>query len=361
MTTTKVVSDAARPAMGRFVSYASWPAQAPRFTSYADTPLPSSDGNKIVGAEAVLKAGSCTFVGEVHGSKEIPLAVKDLVTEALSVTPRVACGFEMLHTEGAALRAFLQSDGSNEAKLALMRRPHWYEQGGLASAGIFDIIDYCRQCGCACFGFDAVATMGVSRAMGTNVAKRGTPAHEEAMASTCLHEINAIRADRGWDDDNFIVICLVGSDHCRGGNDGPTLGSLIHERWPASGKVTSLVTHHAGGHTFSFDGRTCGVHYMPADGLVDANGSRIEMYTASGADTESNYRATYISDHMVDGYDGALHLGCELTPSPPAQLTLNDLAPPDSDRAVKGASPGGSVLADSSQSSAGCGACCVVQ
>ena len=285
-------------------------------------------GMPVLNAAPLLAPGSCLFVGALHGSVEIPAVVCDLISSTVERGVPVLLGLEMDVTERTALATYLASDGSPAARQALLRHHHWARDDGCASEAVFSLIEHCRQierrsrfASAACFGVDEDVP-GV----------RGCTMHERAMGRAAQREIERLRHSDAERLGRAVVICLVGSGHCRGAPRAcsePTLGSIMREAWaPAvAGGATfaSLVVHHAGGRIHGYAAGRHGVHEMRADGLRLPDGPSIELYGGGAEPTDGSATASADIEH---GFDGALQLGCRLTPSPPARRAVDAAADP---------------------------------
>ena len=226
---------------------------------------------------------SVVLVGEIHGSREIPMAVEQLALSAMKQNVSISIGLEVEVAEQATVDAYA---GEEDAK-QLLAGDHWRLEDGRASQAIKGLIDFARREPSArCFCFDAPVA-----------AARASPAHSRAMAAAALPHIRA-EIDRGGG-----VILLAGSAHCR--CRGTTFASLLKEALPQTRSL--LARWPAKSSVWSYDAsnwiRPFGVHKLPTSGLPIGNEAKL----------------LEVLDSSEDGFDGDLAIGVPLTPSPPAR------------------------------------------
>ena len=225
-------------------------------------------------------ASSIIMIGEIHGSHEIPRAVRILASAALSLGRGVAIGLEMEVSEQAALES--QTDVSS-----LLLGKHWHFEDGRASAAILDLVRFAQTHErCHLFCFDSAVP-----------APRGSPAHSRAMARAATpHVRQALEIDE-------VVLLLAGSAHCRTQRGATTLGTQLKQQFPS---MMSLVAcWPANSRVFSYDATDVrmpyGVRSVPATGPVAHGG---------GARVRLGGR---------EGFDGRLEICMALSPSLPAR------------------------------------------
>jgi erythromycin esterase-like protein len=87
------------------------------------------------------------LLGEMHGTREIPLLVGQLVS-TYAAEGSVVLGLEVDASEQAALRQYLASDGGPSARKALRTRPFWHVKGtqhdGRRNENALDLIEHLR-------------------------------------------------------------------------------------------------------------------------------------------------------------------------------------------------------------------------
>lgn len=88
----------------------------------------ASTGDAIAAGAAAIRAHAgarrLILLGEFHGTREIPRLVAALARDYARREP-VVVALEIPHTEQAALRVYLRSDGGRAAARALRARPFW--------------------------------------------------------------------------------------------------------------------------------------------------------------------------------------------------------------------------------------------
>jgi hypothetical protein len=90
----------------------------------------------------LLKPGQIVFLGEVHGTKEVPSLLASVACEASKKTPLLV-GLE-LSDDAHLIEAFLASDGSDNAKRALLKADAWILTDGRTSMAMFETLDRFR-------------------------------------------------------------------------------------------------------------------------------------------------------------------------------------------------------------------------
>jgi hypothetical protein len=87
------------------------------------------------------------FVGEIHGTKEMPAFVGNLACYFAKKNVPVLLGLEMPADMQAALKTFHASNGDKQAKKKLLAHQFWQFAGnyGMASEAIFDLIELSRK------------------------------------------------------------------------------------------------------------------------------------------------------------------------------------------------------------------------
>ena len=237
----------------------------------------------------VIVPGRILFIGEVHGSQEIPAVALAAAQFARDRGYHPHVGLE-IDDANHHLDTFVKSSGQPEDTEHLLTAPHWKLRDGRGSSAIFGLVVALRTC-CHAFGFDSPVA-----------AARGSSPHARAMARVCAAHI-----EEAAPEDVFII--LAGSSHCRM-SPGESLASICASNYPA--RVMSLLALHLGGLIWAFaDGRH-GLHHVSA--------------TCSHHVPHSVAHAAYVHQIEIDlkrnsagreGFHGALLVG-SLTASAPA-------------------------------------------
>ena len=110
------------------------------------------DDQQVVDAIQLIRSEAAgqrlILLGEMHGTQQIPKLVGRLVSAYADQGP-VLLGLEVHHSEQAALRRYLASDGGTKARSALRARPFWNVHGvqhdGRRSYDMLDLIEQLRQ------------------------------------------------------------------------------------------------------------------------------------------------------------------------------------------------------------------------
>lgn len=107
--------------------------------------------------EAVLPAGGVLMLGDMHGTRELPAFVGAVAATAAERGP-VVLGLEIPPAEGAAITAYLGSDGGPAARAALIAGAWWQAayQDGRRSEAMVELIEHARQLRAAGRALDVV-------------------------------------------------------------------------------------------------------------------------------------------------------------------------------------------------------------
>ena len=101
--------------------------------------------DEIEGSDLVIKTGATILIGETHGTWEIPVAVASLMRIATREGLEAVVCVELAASEQSSLNEFISSDGGPDAADALLRSPHWNNQDGRASIGMFAMLELIRR------------------------------------------------------------------------------------------------------------------------------------------------------------------------------------------------------------------------
>jgi hypothetical protein len=102
-----------------------------------------SCGTPIEGLEPLIAPGHTLVLGEMHGTREVPAFAASVVCQAAQNGP-VVLGLEVM--DEPQFETFLKSDGSAQAKQALLSSKFWNVefQDGRKSVAVFELIDRVR-------------------------------------------------------------------------------------------------------------------------------------------------------------------------------------------------------------------------
>jgi len=114
-------------------------------TPTVDRPIQYLSDKMIQGTDSVVVPGATLLIGEVHGTWETPILVATLVRQAVVEDTETILCIEVSSSEQASLDRFLSSDGGTEAKRTLLKQPHWTNQDGRASIGMFAMLELLRR------------------------------------------------------------------------------------------------------------------------------------------------------------------------------------------------------------------------
>jgi erythromycin esterase-like protein len=105
-----------------------------------------ADAVRVIRSEAA--GHRLILLGEMHGTQQIPKLVGALVSAYAEQAP-VLLGLEVHHSEQAALRRYLASDGGPRARSALQARPFWNVKGvqhdGRRNYAALELIEQIRE------------------------------------------------------------------------------------------------------------------------------------------------------------------------------------------------------------------------
>jgi hypothetical protein len=105
---------------------------APAATPSAAAAAAELSCHEIAGLDQVLTPTAVLLIGEMHGTRESPAFVEELVCAALARRLPVTVALEIPHQEAVPLDAVLASAGDAEAPRALLVGPFWdgaYQDG----------------------------------------------------------------------------------------------------------------------------------------------------------------------------------------------------------------------------------------
>lgn len=219
------------------------------------------------------------FIGEPHGTAEIPALTAALLCAAQRPGRPAALGIEADPAANqAAIDAYLASDGGTTAQQALRLAPMWRDPYARGSEAVLQLVETARRLRAAVVLFDPVAVEGAPT----------SGAREQAMAQALATA--AAAHDR--------LVVLTGTGHAdREGFTSLKLASAA-QRLPAQSFI-SLAPLSAGGQAWACQAGACGPRALPDRG--------------AGQSREIRFSTT-----IRAGFDGVYLVGGPFTPSPPA-------------------------------------------
>lgn len=124
------------------VCYLAWIAVFAATAAAATSPCGAIDGAaSVIGPETIV------LVGEMHGTEQSPPFVADLACIALARDLSVTVALEVPEEEAPLVTAYLDSDGGDAARAALLSGPLWTDdyQDGRRSAAELALLESLRR------------------------------------------------------------------------------------------------------------------------------------------------------------------------------------------------------------------------
>jgi len=249
----------------------------------------------IDGVGQVIAPATILLIGEMHGTEQSPPFVNDLVCTALDRGLPVTVSLEIPVEEADRLAAYLDSDGGQEARAALLTGPFWTSeyQDGRQSAAMLQLIDSLRR--------DQAAGLPVKVALLDKVGLRTQRERDAFLASQLVEAAKASPRD--------LVVALTGNLHSRIRKGSPwdadfrPMGMDVEEQLPDR-RILAFDVAFTGGTAWNCRGDDpAGCHaYELKPTPMDGSGKR---RIALDDSTEGQH------------YDGYYTVG-SLTASPPA-------------------------------------------
>jgi hypothetical protein len=248
----------------------------------------------VPGVESLLERAAVVLVGEIHGTAESPAFVAALACRALAASRSVTVGFELAESEEGRFSAYLGSDGSAEARAALLGGPPWQATGtaqyGATSEAMVALLEELRM----------LRRRGypVSFAFFNRSDRRDSRDRDRKMAATLTALIDRSASD--------LFIALTGNIHSRLASGTPwdprhePMGYLVRRARPDL-ELVALDVAHAGGSAWLCTAEGCGEH--PLGGRGEPGGERFAI--------------TLDAEPRPDGHHGSYYVG-EIHASPPA-------------------------------------------
>lgn len=118
-------------------------------TQAAPAAAPSIEaGNcvEIAGLRQLIQPGTILLLGEIHGTAEIPDVVSEITCHALHSDVHVSVLLEIPQEEGPRISKFLDSQGTEEGRAALLNGDFWQRsfQDGRSSQAMLDLLERLR-------------------------------------------------------------------------------------------------------------------------------------------------------------------------------------------------------------------------
>ena len=100
----------------------------------------------VDGVDALLQPGSVVLLGEIHGTRESPLAVARIACAALDRDMAVTVGLEIPQSENKRIQKYLSSDGTPWDQVQMLEGDFWQRdyQDGRSSQAMLDLIETLR-------------------------------------------------------------------------------------------------------------------------------------------------------------------------------------------------------------------------
>lgn len=242
----------------------------------------------VPGADQIWSRGSARWVwiGETHGSNEIPTVFGELVCDALSKGRRVTVALERPFEEQSALDGILSGKELSSARTVLLNQPGWREGiDGRASQSMLRLLITLRELHKQ---YPALRVFAMEGPWAGAVGER-----DEAMG----HALLSLKDKRPKD----LILVLTGNMHAM---EAPLFGFNTAAMYLPRQELLSLeVTNERGGKSWMSARDGCGA--LPG-GVPDKEKNR-----HYGAYLDPSFAP-------VGKVDGILALGVPLTASPPA-------------------------------------------
>ena len=269
----------------------------------------------IDGIEPLLTPGTTLLLGEIHGTEESPAFALEVACHASAEGDPVVVGLELRSSEQERVDAFMNSEGTDEDRNALLAGPTWRAsyQDGRASHAMVQLIDGLRK----------LRRDGrkVSVVLFDASGKNGGQQRERDMARNLAA---AAAASPG-----AVLVVLTGNMHSRvtkgtsRNSEYEPMGYLIGQE-ESVGRLISLNVAHAGGSAW-ICAPDCGVSSL------------------SGAHESSAWRIEIDDETRPPGHLGWYHVGA-ITASVPSRMSPSEVVlPPSASATVEAVTPSTSV------------------
>ena len=128
-----------------FVWAFGWNCASAQQKLVAERPIEHIVNLEIQGSGGLLKPGATILIGEFHGTWETPILIASIVRQAATLNVETILCIECCASEQASIDCFLNSEGHNMSIDNLLGSPHWSNQDGRASVGIFGMLELLRR------------------------------------------------------------------------------------------------------------------------------------------------------------------------------------------------------------------------
>ncbi len=268
-----------------------------------DKPVEFVAADLIRGTDLVLKPAATILIGEIHGTWETPVLVASIVQQAVTKHIDTILCIEVPSSEQAAIDRFLNSDGGKRAISSLLSHPHWSNEDGRASVGMFAMLELLRRLRkdggkiqVVAMDLDLEAPKGDPASLSPDELKR-----LEKLAAGRDREMakSVIRAREA--SPKAIVIAYAGNVHTKVIKGAPWDPEYIPMGWYVSQRVANVVslnTETADGQAWVITDRGVGATAMK--GKDRGKDPFVEMF-----------------DKAESGYHGRLYVG-RITAAKPA-------------------------------------------
>ncbi len=249
----------------------------------------------IDGSEALIAAGTVVLVGEMHGTEQSPRFVSDLVCSALDRGLSVTVALEIPKEEETRVTAYLDSDGGDDARSALLAGPFWTDgyQDGRRSEAELGLIESLRR--------DRQAGLPLNLALLDRRERAAGAVRDAIMASRLAEAATASPRD--------FVVSLTGNLHSSARKGTPwdadylPMGLVLEGKLPDR-RIVSLDVAYTGGTAWNCraaEAESCHPYELKGTPMDGSGGRRIVLDESL----------------KEKGYDGYYAVG-NLTSSPPA-------------------------------------------
>lgn len=232
------------------------------------------------------------WVGETHGTREIPELFGEMVCAALKRGFDVSIGVERPASEQGAIDRLLNSEDLKGAKANLLNQPEWQRSyDGRTSEAVLSLLESFRHLKAT------YPSLSVHAIVDPAAFASSPSANDQAMGSKVLALWNG--------QPNSLVMLLSGNVH---GFREPFRGYKTAAMYIPSDQLLSLEVTETGGEVWMLSGGSCGVH---SGGIVDRDKGRPA--------------GVYLGPTLapVGVVDGIVALDKPVSPSPPAGLLVN--------------------------------------
>ncbi|MCH9684656.1 MAG: hypothetical protein K0V04_24690 [Deltaproteobacteria bacterium] len=252
-------------------------------------------GPSIEGATPLTEPGAVLLIGEMHGTNEAPEAVGRIACHAARRPERsVIVALEIAKDNQAAVDTFLASDGSSEARLAVLQAPHFVQpfKDGRSSAAMVDLLESIRGWRSQGAAID-VLCYDVNPGWHTTGVQRDAVMAESIVAARHAHATAAL-------------VVLSGNIHNRTKPGTP---------WDPAFVPMGVPVREAFPHTISLDFDSAGGTFWACMATPEGE---TKCGTAQGSGTERGSSAfVELFDEADDaGFDGTLYVGTTTASEP---------------------------------------------